>query len=223
MCDKQLLDVQSEDLLYDGLYRKCNVYKSGGGYDKFSEIYYQIFGQKVNPIQFVVQLRGCPLSCDYCYVTPEGIWGQPVFKTTRQLLEDFYPTNCQVFHLMGGAPALYLEHWRKLARNDLQMVFHSDFVLVEKKYKLDWLKNLPGLFAVSLKKEILSFEDLIWHNLDIIRESGIAFYLTFTGGRFLESQLKRRYGKRILENSFDINIIRYKALGKRNVEVLSVS
>ena len=33
LCKKQLLEVTPSDILNDGLYRKCNVYKSGGGYD----------------------------------------------------------------------------------------------------------------------------------------------------------------------------------------------
>ena len=39
LCEAQLMDVNPLDILNNGLYRKCNTYKGGGGYDKFPEIY----------------------------------------------------------------------------------------------------------------------------------------------------------------------------------------
>lgn len=39
ICDKQMKDVNPSDVLNDGLYRKCDVYKGGGGYDMFPSIY----------------------------------------------------------------------------------------------------------------------------------------------------------------------------------------
>ena len=39
LCEKQLRDVNQKDILNNGLYRKCNIYKGGGGYDKFEDIY----------------------------------------------------------------------------------------------------------------------------------------------------------------------------------------
>ena len=35
LCKAQLEDVNPLDVLNDGLYRRCNKYKFGGGYDKF--------------------------------------------------------------------------------------------------------------------------------------------------------------------------------------------
>lgn len=39
LCDKQLRDVNPSDIIKNGLYRRCDTYKGGGGYDKFSDIY----------------------------------------------------------------------------------------------------------------------------------------------------------------------------------------
>ena len=35
LCEKQLKDIHKEDILNNGLFRKCKTYKSGGGYDQF--------------------------------------------------------------------------------------------------------------------------------------------------------------------------------------------
>ena len=75
VCKAQRKDVRPEDILHGGLFRLCDTYRGGGGYDQFNAIYEKCFGKKVNPTQFVVQLKGCPLNCDYCYVTNEGVSG----------------------------------------------------------------------------------------------------------------------------------------------------
>ena len=111
LCKNQLKDVRPEDVLNNGLYRKCDIYRGGGGYDQFNKIWEKRKGYRISPKQFVVQLAGCPLHCPYCYVTPDGINGKVVFKTTDEILTDYKDSNLQVFHLMGGAPALYLSHW----------------------------------------------------------------------------------------------------------------
>jgi len=38
LCEKQLRDVDKNDILHSGYFRKCNTYKSGEGYDKFPDI-----------------------------------------------------------------------------------------------------------------------------------------------------------------------------------------
>ena len=83
LCKKQLLDINLNDILENGLYRLCNTYKGGGGYDKFPVIYEKRYGINPGGNQFVVQLYGCPLKCSYCYVTINGIWGDPIYVTTE--------------------------------------------------------------------------------------------------------------------------------------------
>jgi organic radical activating enzyme len=215
ICEKQRRDVHNYDLLNGGLFRKCNIYKGGGGYDQFNSIYFKRSGYYPNPTQFVVQLKGCPLKCKYCYVTTDGVKGKAVPITTSQLIKFYYETGLDIFHLMGGAPALYLEYWRELAENKNIRIFHSDFILIEKPYKKEWLKDLPGLHAVSIKKEQLPHLSLLWSNLEILIESGIDFYITFTGERILEQEIIERFGKDILEDSFIIPIKQYEALREK--------
>ncbi len=115
ICERQRRDVNPDDLLEDGLYRKCNTYKGGGGYDMFPAIYRRRH-RRLDPttqlaVQFVVQLQGCPLDCPWCYVTRDGVLGEPVQRTTNELVSAFERSGLTVFHLMGGAPALFLVLW----------------------------------------------------------------------------------------------------------------
>lgn len=236
-CEAQLSDINPTDILNNGLYRKCNTYKGGGGYDKFPEIYERKYGvvKDLNN-QFVVQLMGCPLKCPYCYVTPNGISGPNVQQiSTEQLIEAFNDSNCKVFHLMGGAPAIYLEQWCDIIDNlDDTKIFHSDFLLIEKKYDKNVLQELSKkertLYAVSIKgadsKEFFNNtrvkfnKHLFWRNLDLLVEYNIPFYLTYTG--MTEDSIKsfkklvmNRYGsqgEQVLHYSFAINLIHYNAL-----------
>lgn len=239
ICDRQLRDVNPEDILNDGLYRKCNIYKGGGGYDKFSDIYRYRNESNDNRNynnQFVVQLYGCTLNCPYCYVTHDGVYGEYISVDTQKLLSDFYKSKLDVFHLMGGAPAIYMEHWYEIL-DELKDIypFHSDFLCVEKEYDVNVLKELAkyknSLYAVSIKgstkKEFQRNtgreldENLFWSNLEKLWEYKVPAYLTFTGmdtdsikhfREKLESKFPTNYGK-ILENSFAINLVKYKALG----------
>lgn len=212
---RQLRDINTEDILEDGLYRKCNIYKGGGGYDKFGDIYKKRFGTEVNPTQFVVQLYGCPLKCPYCYVTSDGIYGNPVYKTAEELVGSYNKTKLNVFHLMGGAPALYIDHWLDL--QDKVDVFHSDFLLVEKPYPEDVLKNLKGLHAVSFKERYLYNKkqiELMWYNLDLLIKNNVNFYITFTGEDEFSDEIIYKFGENVLKDSFNIPIIKYNALEK---------
>lgn len=213
LCKAQLSDVRSEDILSNGMYRRCDTYRGGGGYDQFPFIYERRFGAKLNPIQFVVQLLGCPLKCPYCYVTSEGVYGKPVWVPTYRLLNSYKETGLEVFHLMGGAPALYLEHWKDLA--DQVTVFHSDFLLVESIYVKEHLENLPGLHVVSFKERYLYTEDqvaMMWPNLTNLVENDVQFYITFTGKDEFSHEIEERFGKAILKDSFIIPIITYSAM-----------
>lgn len=237
LCERQLRDVNKDDILNNGFYRKCNIYKGGGGYDKFSDIYKRrncISDREFNN-QFVVQLYGCPLKCPYCYVTQEGIFGQYQNISTEKILTDFYKSKLDVFHLMGGAPAIYIEHWIDILEGlKEEYPFHSDLLCVEKKYDKDILKELSkyknSLYAVSIKgstpeefennTNVKFEEDVFWNNLENLCRYNIPFYITFTGMdrdsvECFKIVLKTRFPKyyeKILEDSFAINLVKYKAL-----------
>jgi hypothetical protein len=215
LSEKQLKDVNPEDILENGLYRKCNIYKGGGGYDQFCSIYKNIFGVDLNPVQFVVQLYGCPLRCPYCYVTEDGIFGTPTYISTKELIKSYEKSGLDVFHLMGGAPAIYLSTWPEI--QDKVKVFHSDFLLIERKYPKVVLKKLKGLHAVSLKEKYLYTNnqiELLWKNLESLIKYKVNFYITFTGKDEFSEEIKAKFGPEVLKNSFVIPIIKYKALEK---------
>lgn len=234
LCEAQLTDVNPSDILCNGLYRKCNTYKGGGGYDKFPEIYQKRYGKRDNlNNQFVVQLRGCPLNCPYCYVTREGVWtGDSQRVTTEQMVKDYFESGCSVFHLMGGAPALYIDHWVDIIRELKGSVFHSDIMLIEGSYKSDTIKTLANcentLYAVSIKggtpeefyknTRTIFHKDLFYQNLDLIVSLGLPFYFTFTGMSqdsidiFKEEVLKRYGNESIFDDSFAIDLVHYNAL-----------
>jgi hypothetical protein len=213
ICEKQKRDVAPEDLLDGGLFRQCDINKGGGGYDEFNRTYKKRFGEDINPKQFVVQLFGCPLRCDYCYVTREGVWGTPTMLDTDVLRNCYIKSGLDVLHLMGGAPALYLHNWKKLADHPDVKVFHSDFLCCESVYELGWLEGLPGLHAVSVKKETVKYRDLFFYNLWALILSEIQFYITFTGDYYLKEEIRKEFGEECLQDSFLIPINRtYSAL-----------
>lgn len=234
LCDKQLRDINPDDVLNDGWYRKCATYKSGGGYDEFAKIASTILSipQQDLSTQFVVQLRGCPLNCPYCYVTRDGVVnGECKNIEIDDLIDDFRNTKLKVFHLMGGSPALYIEYWLEILHKLNNYVFHSDFLLVEKPYDKNILKQISeyenAVFAVSIKAstdeefyqntQTIFNEKLFYSNLDKLVESKIRFYLTFTGMSdtsiiIMKNRLSLRYGEQILNHSFSIPLIHYRAL-----------
>lgn len=197
LCSAQLLDIHSDDVLEGGLYRKCNTYRGGGGYDQFPAIYQRRFGAtpSLND-QFVVQLKGCPLRCPYCYVTEEGVSrGESVKVSSAELVAAFTRSGCSVFHLMGGAPALHLRKWPDLLANLNGEVFHSDFLLVEEEYDTGLLREIAqyknSLYAISIKGSsktefksntgVELDESLLQRNMETLVKSGINTYFTFTG------------------------------------------
>jgi hypothetical protein len=220
LCEAQLKDVRKEDVLHGGLFRMCDTYRGGGGYDQFNAIYEKRTGKKVNPRQFVVQLKGCPLKCPYCYVTAPGVHGEAVDVATGMLLSIYESMDVDVFHLMGGAPAIYLENWKRIAHS--VEVFHSDFLLVEQPYNMLDLVNLPGLHAVSIKEEALYNpvqRFLLDRNLFKLQLTKVNFYLTFTGDtESMEKQLRIDFDEEIFEDSFHIDIINYEALASDKIE-----
>lgn len=241
LCIRQRRDVNPKDIVLGGLFRFCNSYKSGGGYDKFPEIYERRFGVPAEKLgtQFVVQLYGCSMNCPYCYVTRDGVCGNYVEMGSRELIEAFqsnltYSNNCSIFHLMGGAPALYLNDWEDImCRLGHPYVFHSDFVLNESEYDKGVLERIAkydnALFAANIKgiskeefecnTKVPFNEELILRNLCSLWECGINFYITFTGidleagKQYLIEKLPWKYIKGgILNDAFSINIVDYEAL-----------
>lgn len=202
ICDAQKLDVKPEDLLEDGLYRKCRVTETKM-YDRFPALAEARFGPGSYDLHFIAQLRGCHLNCPYCYVTQEGIWGEATKVDTVDLVDAFARAAgehaCTVFHLMGGAPALHIVHWHEIAALlSLQVpeaVFHSDMLLTEGMYNASMLQDLAmanwrALYAVNIKG--LTDEEHcnntgrpldkepFWHNLEALEIARVPFYITFT-------------------------------------------
>ena len=231
----QMLDVSSDDLILDGHFRLCQTYKGGGGYDQFPHIA-AARGLVSTPDeanrQFVVQLYGCNLDCPYCYVTRAGVWGRPTAYNTRELLwawrraQDSYGAN--VFHLMGGAPAIYLHQWPELLDSlTSRTLFHSDLMLSEGSYDeavLTGVDRPSVLLAVNIKgtdKE--SWERntrkpyharQVAENLDKVRRrlAPERWYLTFTNvAPDAQEAFIREHGLEEQTN-YGIDLIRYNAL-----------
>ncbi len=234
ICELQRKDVGPEHLLEGGLYRNCDVWTAGGGYDRFPQIAASRLGGKGQDYRnhFIVQTYGCPLDCTYCYVTPEGIWGEPANVTTPELVEAFKKTRAQVFHLMGGAPAIYLEKWPELLDSlGDGVAFHSDFLLVEGLYSVEVVNKIARpntLYAVSVKGltprewSRVTGKEVDWtrwlENLSTLLDAGVSFYLTFTGKQDKSSlsefkaSLRLLYGPGVLEDSYNIEVKHYQAL-----------
>ena len=234
----QLLDVRPEDLLDGGLFRTCDTYRGGGGYDQFPRLAAAHGLGEGHRKQFVVQLYGCTLDCPYCYVTREGVWGTMTSLNSSMLVKAFNETDATVFHLMGGAPALYMPRWPELlARLEMEgraeWVFHSDLILNEgRPYNLALLKaitNPRALYAVDIKgwspdeyaRNTRRPGDpfLMMENLRRLEAQGVPFYITFTGVsqvhqiRFWETYAKEfpeTVSLRVAE-SFSIEILEYDA------------
>lgn len=245
ICDRQLRDINKEDLIGPDkngyyLYRRCNTYKGGGGYDRFESIWRSRHDNNVwCGDQFVVQLNGCPLQCPYCYVTPDGTHSRHVVKQyTENILHAFYHTKLPVFHLMGGAPAMYMSHWTDiLSQLSESSIFHSDLLLIEHSYdektlsRLGHIYNKNALYAVSVKgKDAEQFkkntgctlnENRFWINLMSIVRHELPFYITFTGMSDSDidewrSQLHQYFGicdiEWMMRDSYAIQIRDYEAL-----------
>jgi len=153
---------------------------------------------------------------------------------TSELVQAFEASKCGVFHLMGGAPALYMHQWEGLLEQLNGAVFHSDLLLLERVYggiqgEIRRLANYPHtLYAVSIKgatrKEYLDNTNTkmdmhyLWYNLDVLVESGLNFYFTFTGmsplsiEQFKDYVMARYKDPTLLDDAFAIDLVHYKAL-----------
>ena len=231
--ENQMADVDPKDLIAGGHFRLCQTYKGGGGYDQFP--YYAVSrGMVRNPDdasrQFVVQLWGCNLDCPYCYVTRAGVWGESVTYSTSQLVYAYQRARSEhdvnVFHLMGGAPALQLKHWPELIHG-LGYMFHSDLMLTEGVYDREVLKQINDgdiLLAVNIKgtdpeewlkntrKELN--ESVFERNLESVMETldWRKWYVTFTGVAKDKSDAFLKYYGLEQQDAYNIDIINYNAM-----------
>jgi pyruvate-formate lyase-activating enzyme len=156
--------------------------------------------------------------------------------TTDQLVDAFMKSGQQVFHLMGGAPALRLEHWPELIRG-LQVrcpdaVFHSDLLCTEKDYEglLQGIQSPMALYAVNVKgvdeQEYLANtrrpfpREQFWHNLGLLVRNDVRFYITFTSvsdanhDLFWEEFVRRfsaEVAVKFKRDAFCIDLIQYEA------------
>lgn len=234
LSEGQLRDVRPDDIIDGGLYRRCDTYRGGGGYDQFPDIAGRRWQRPSTYFrqQFVVQLRGCNLDCPYCYVTREGVWGSSVSVTTSSLVDAFHRSGQQVFHLMGGAPALQMKFWPELLDAlGPDVTFHSDLLLTERVYQWNILRDIEranALYAVDVKgttKEEWKRntrtswdEDLFWANWILVQLLGVPAYVTFTAcekegiERFWEEAFGRGIEERWREEAFNIDLIDYEAV-----------
>jgi len=235
---RQLLDVRKEDIFED--FRVCNTYRGGGGYDMFPFIackrgLLHNWSRGNSATQFVVQLYGCHLRCNYCYVTRDGVLGDYKEYSYRKLMEAFMRAykehNVGIFHLMGGAPAFYMDQWSHLIKLlHPYFIFHSDILLTEQLYTMDILRSIEynnTLYAVNIKGvRDKDYEEntgrkmnweLFWTNLDMVVDSDINFYITFTNPdpdyiNEFKTELVNRYNRRVLDESFTIELKQYDAI-----------
>jgi uncharacterized Fe-S cluster-containing radical SAM superfamily protein len=154
-----------------------------------------------------------------------------VERTTQELVEAYVASGQEVFHLMGGAPALYLRQWPELILAlPPTTIFHSDFLLTEQPYDeraLEIMEDFKNcLFAVDIKGTTPEDYEkntrkpfkhrLFWDNLKKLVDHKINFYITYTNPDeeyrpVFEYRLKYNFGASILEDSFVIPLIEYDA------------
>ena len=221
--------INDEDILKNGLYHKVNT-KNESSFDRFNEIYNKRNKTDLDlSNHFVVQLRGCVLDCNYCPLTNKGIIGSEFkFVDTEGLIKDYATSGCNVFHLSGGAPAIYLNHWYEIVENLDGQVFYSDLMLNERLYKDNTLKRIAkyknALYVINIKgvtsEEYLKNTgkeldyQMFWANLDRVVDNELPFYFTFTNIKeenfdIFRDKIVERYGNSadaILEDAYAIEL-----------------
>jgi hypothetical protein len=195
-CEKQLRDINPDDLI-GGYVRKCNIARAMNGIDKFGTIYEKRYGVRPSDIHYITQTYGCNKTCEYCYVTQDGIWKDFVKVGPQYIFDQVREKSCPnntVFHLMGGAPAFWIKYWPavdlavKFKTEDAgKTIFHSDFLLDEFLYEgfeeyFDAVKQIRRqLHAVSFKNSKPTELQMI--NLNFLIDKNIPFYITHTGDK----------------------------------------
>jgi organic radical activating enzyme len=239
MSPGQLLDVRTEDLVCGGHFRLCDTYRGGGGYDQLPKICSALLGESGHNRQFVVQLYGCTLDCPYCYVTREGVWGDYIEYSTQELIDIFLSTEASVFHLMGGAPGMYLRKWPEIIAGLSKCVrsrwlFNSDLLLNESTYSesaIEAIKHPRAVYAVDIKgltpleykyNTRKSFnEELMWKNIITLEKIRPQYYFSFTNVHKSNidsfwAAFKRLFGEERYEHhrtyAFTIDLINYNAM-----------
>ena len=152
--------------------------------------------------------------------------------TSEELVKEFLKTGCDVFHLMGGSPGIYVEFWPELIGmldNYGRGIFHSDLTLTEKRLNRPLLQAISQpecLYAVNVKG--VSAEDyykntgkdfnssMFWLNLWDLYICNVPFYMTFTNPNRVEykaftDHIRNLYDEALLDDSFIIDLIDYKA------------
>ena len=230
ICDEQIVNqnINKKDLLCNGYLRRYRT-NIEDNTDRLEEIYNKRnnTSRELNN-QFIVQLRGCPLHCTYCPLTQKGVLGRDfkIFET-RTLIKEYVRSGCNVFHLSGGAPGIYLNHFEEIISNLDDQLFHSVLMLNERVYTRDTINRLSKydniLLTVSvkgvtkdeyLKNTGVEFDEgLFWTNLDMLVSYKIPFYFTFTNVSNSNANLFRekvidRYGNDdILDDAYAINFV----------------
>jgi len=236
----QKIDIENSSgiVFYDDVARICTVVTDESAPDnRGDKVPYRIaetFGgtwQDYNN-HFIVQVAGCPLKCPYCYVdnlkadlcmSADELVEK--FKVFKEKVEERFGIKVNVFHFMGGAPAIYCEFWTELRESlDKQglgeVILFSDVILVEnyftKKRPWEFLNLhhfiLTGCLKGTNRKNFLknTGKNLFEQSLKELNSytSAKNFYLTLIG--FDETSLEDVY-KIVSKNRIDfLNIINYE-------------
>jgi uncharacterized Fe-S cluster-containing radical SAM superfamily protein len=147
----QIKDIENSTgiVYHNGIARICTVIKDSGSPDNRNDDspyrMAKLFGgswQDYNH-HFIIQVAGCPLRCWYCYVDnlkKDLIMSADemvkMFINFRKEAKKKFNIDLNVFHLMGGAPALYYWFWPILRealdnRGLNNVILFSDIILVE--------------------------------------------------------------------------------------------
>ena len=206
----QMTDIRDEHKC--GCFRICASYKSPAkvrGFDRFPFFAAELFGRDPDYWNYhlIVQLKGCPFRCIYCYVDDAGIRGHDevnleigdLVRGAKQIMDR--DDRLHVFHLMGGAPALHIQKWAEVARTMSaggmsDVIFHSDIVLVEPSIIPDFVPSLQKLatypnhliaicikgvteanFRENVRTDAFSLAECLENLHDIVR-TGIKYYIT---------------------------------------------
>jgi sulfatase maturation enzyme AslB (radical SAM superfamily) len=134
---------------YNDIARVCTIIKDDGAYDNRNDRspyrMAELFGGNWKDYNnhFIIQVAGCPLKCWYCYIdnlkkdiemsAQEMV---DMFIEFRKDIKQKFNVDLNVFHFMGGAPAIYCEFWpilrETLDKNNLKnIILFSDVIFVE--------------------------------------------------------------------------------------------
>lgn len=241
----QKIDIEDSSgiVYYDEIARICTVVKDKKSSDNRGDLVpyrmAELFGglwEEYNH-HFIVQVAGCPLKCPYCYVDNLKT---DLFMTADELVDKFisfkkevelrFSIKVNVFHFMGGAPALYCDFWKEL-RDSLdehglkEVILFSDVILVENYFtkKTPWEYIYLHHFIITGCLKGTNKENFIINTgFDLFQQALVElknyiyfknFYLTLIG--FDEKSLADVYDI-IPKNKIDfLNIVNYEVTKNR--------